>query len=418
MLASFLGDFMLKHLKGEFSFVSGNVFLLLIVWAVTDFANFLPDTYYSLYVEALGASPFFIGVVLSASLFVMAFLQIAGGYWADKLGRKILIVIVSFLRALTFLIFAAAPTWHYILLGEILVGVLAVSQPAWMAIVADSLPPEKRGLGYSLSMLAGVTSILSPVTAGILYLKYGLLIGMRITYLIVSACWFICGLVLLGLKETLSSEKSKISLVAFFKEYPRAFRDCVTVWRIVPKSMLHLFLVFTPLTFFVRMCIPYYVLYASQVLKVDEFHWAILQAFNSVIFYSLLLPIGRSVDVFGRKKPLVLSSVSGALGIALFMYGNPMGLYVSFALSAICNALVFTAYPSLQADLTPKEYRGKVMGFSNFVDSILGSGALLLGGFLYESVSRSIPFLLLLIAMVLTATATAIFITEPQIKEK
>lgn len=409
---------MLKYLKKEFSFASGNVFLLLIVLAVTDFANFLPGTYYSLYVEALGASPFFIGLVLSASLFVMAFLQLAGGYWADERGRKNLIVITSFSRAFTFLIFAIAPTWHYILLGEILVGILAVSQPAWMAIIADSLPPERRGLGYSLSMLVGVTSILSPIIAGILYLKYGLLIGMRIAYLIVSACWFICGLVLLKLKETLSSAKPKISLIAFFKEYPRAFRDCVTVWKIVPKAMLYLFLVFTPLTFFVRMCIPYYVLYASQVLMVDEFQWAILQAFNSIIFYSLLIPIGKLVDVFGRKKPLVLSSISGAIGMTLFMYGDTVGLYVFFTLSAICNALVFTAYPSLQADLTPKECRGKVMGFSNFTDCILGSGALLLGGFLYEAVSPSIPFILLLIAMILTATATAIFTTEPRIKEK
>ncbi|MGC8997962.1 MAG: hypothetical protein ACP5JW_00955 [Candidatus Bathyarchaeia archaeon] len=40
-------------------------------------------------------------------------------------------------------------------------------------------PPEKRGLGYSLSMLACVTSILSPVVAGILCLKYELVAGMR-----------------------------------------------------------------------------------------------------------------------------------------------------------------------------------------------------------------------------------------------
>lgn len=395
----------------------GNVFLLLIVWAVTDFAHLLPDTYYSLYVEALGASPFLIGVILSVSWFVMAFLQLAGGYWADKRGRKFFIIGASFLRAITFLIFAAAPTWHYILFGEILVGIMAVSQPAWMAIVADSLPSEKRGLGYSLSMLVGVTSILSPVIAGILYLKCGLVIGMRIAYLIVSACWLICGLILLKLKETLNSVKVNVSLAGFFKEYPRAFKECVTVWRFVPKSMLYLFVIFTPVTFFVRMCMPYYVLYANQVLRVSELQWAMLQTFYSIIFYCLLLPIGKLVDVFGRKKPLVLSSAFGAIGMALFIYGDPVGLYVFFAFSAICNALVFTAYPSLQADLTPKEYRGKVMGFSNFVDCLLGSGALLLGGFLYESVSPLIPFLLLLITMVFTVMATAVFIIEPQIKE-
>ena len=407
---------MLKYLKREFSFVSGNVLLLLIVWAFMDFAHLLPDTYYSLYVESLGASPFLIGAILSLSWFVMAFLQLAGGYWADKYGRKTLIAGATFARAFVFLVFAAAPTWHYILVGEILAGMLALSQPAFMAIVADSLPPEKRGLGYSLSMWAGVTSTLSPVVAGVLCLKYGLVIGMRIAYLMVSACWLISGIMLLRLRETLKSE-SNFSLRNLVKEYPKAFKECVNVWKFVPKTMFYLFIVFTPVTFFVRMCMPYYVLYASHVLEVGEFQWAMLQTFNSIIFYSLLLPVGKLVDTFGRKKPLIFSSIFGALGIMLFLHGNPTGLYFFVAFSAVCNALVFTAYPSLQADLTPKEYRGKVMAFSNFVDCILGSGALLLGGFLYEAVSPKTPFILLLTTMTLTAIATAIFIIEPQAKE-
>ncbi|MDI6846773.1 MAG: MFS transporter [Candidatus Bathyarchaeia archaeon] len=408
---------MFKYLRREFSFVFGNILILLIGWAVTDFAYLLPDTYYSLFVESLGASPFLIGTILSASWFVMAFLQLAGGYWADKRGRKILIISASFGRALIFLIFAAAPTWHFILLGEILVGISAISQPALMAIVADSLPPEKRGLGFSLSMVVGATSILSPIVAGILYLKYDLVNGMRIVYLIVSACWFASGLILFRLTETLKTEKTNVSWTEVFKQYPKAFKECITVWKLVPKSMLYLLLVFTPVTFFIRMCMPYYVLYANHVLKIEEFQWALLQTSYSVVFYSLLLPTGKLVDVFGRKKPLLLSSVFFAFGIVLFMYGDVVRLYIFFALSAIGNALIFTAYPSLQADLTPKEYRGKVMGFSNFIDCLLGSGALLLGGFLYENVSPITPFLLLLTIMIFTVVATFIFITEPKTKE-
>ena len=408
---------MLKYLKNEFSFIFGNVFILLAVWAFTDFAHLLPDTYYSLYVESLGGSPLIIGSILSASWFVMAFLQLAGGYWADKRGRKALIVSASFARTLIYLVFATAPTWHFILLGELLIGIVTIAQPAMSALVADSLPPEKRGLGYSLSMLAGVTSILSPVVAGILCLKYGLVAGMRAAYIIVSICWLISGIMLLRLRETVKTERAGFSLSEFLKEYPKAFKECITIWRFLPKAMLYLFLIFTPLMFFVRMCIPYYVLYANKVLGVDELRWAVLQTVNSITFYCSLLPVGKLVDTSGRKKPLIFSSIFGALAMALFLHGNPAGLYAFSAFSAICNALAFTAYPSLQADLTPKEYRGKLLGFSNFVDCLLGSGALLLGGFLYEVISPMIPFLLLLAIMAFTAVATAIFITEPQKKE-
>lgn len=212
---------------------------------------------------------------------------------------------------------------------------------------------------------------------------------------------------LLKLEETITPERDRVSFTGFFKEYLKAFRECLTVWKFVPKTMLYLFLIFTPLTFFVRMCMPYYVLYANQILGVDELHWATLQTLHSIAFYCLLLPVGKLVDTYGKeKKPLILSSIAGAAGMALFMHGNPVGLYLYSGFSAFCNALAFTVYPSLQADLTPKECRGKIMGFSNFADCLLGSGALLLGGFLYEVVSPLTPFVLLLTTMVVTSIAT------------
>jgi MFS family permease len=409
---------MLDHLREQFSFTRGNVLILMSMWMVTDFAFLLPDTYYSLYVEALGASAFILGVVVAVSGFGMAFLQLSGGYWADKYGRKRLIVSMNLGKALVFLIFAFAPNWYFILLGEILVGITTINQPATMAIYADSLPPEKRGLGYSLSMVAGATSILSPLVAGFLYLNYKLIWAMRIAYMLVSACWFISGLMLLRLEETLQPEAPRISVKQAVKQYPKAAKDCVSVWRLVPKSMVNLFLVFVPTVFVARMCIPFYTLYANQVLHIDGFQWALLHVWELAALYAVMLPIGRIVDVYGRKKPLLLSSVLFAVAIALFMIGDVFKLYIFFALSAVGNALVFTAYPSLQADLTPQEYRGRVAGFSNFTDCFLGAAAVLLGGFLYENVAPVTPFVLQLLILIIAIPATLLFVKEGETKEK
>lgn len=286
-----------------------------------------------------------------------------------------------------------------------------------MAIFADSLPPEKRGLGYSLSMVAGATSVFSPLVAGFLYLNYKLVWAMRIAYLIVSACWLVSGLMLLMLKETMQPETSKISVRPAVKEYPKAVKECVTVWRLVPRTMLSLFLVFTPVLFVVRMCIPFYTLYAIHALHVDAFQWALLHIWELIILYVVTLPIGRLVDVFGRKKPLLLSSMVFATAIALFIVGDVFKLYIFFALSAVGNALVFTAYPSLQADLTPQEYRGRVAGFSNFTDCFLGAGAVLLGGFLYQSIAPVTPFALQLVILIIAIPTTLLFIKESETRE-
>jgi MFS family permease len=407
---------MFEHLREQFSFTRGNVLILMSMWMITDFAFLLPNSYYSLYVEALGASAFILGGVVAASGFAMAFLQLAGGYWADKYGRKNLVVTMNVARGLAFLVFAFALNWYFILLGEILVGLTTINQPAVMAIFADSVPPEKRGLGYSLSMIAGVTSVFSPLVAGLLYLSYRLIWTMRMIYMIVSACWLISGLLLLRLKETLKPQAAAAPVRQVVKQYPEAVKDCVNVWRLVPKSMLNLFLVFTPTVFVVNMCIPFYTLYVTQVLHVNPFQWALLLVWESVVLYVVMLPTGRLIDVFGRKKPLLLSSVFFAAGIALFMAGNMLGLYIFAALSALGNALVFTAYPALQADLTPQEYRGRVMGFSNFTDSFLGAAAVLLGGFLYGNIGVLAPFALQLIILLIAIPLTYVFVKEDRTK--
>jgi len=403
-----------NRLKEEFRFVHGNVLVLMTVWAVADFAYLLPDAYYSLYVEALGASAFLIGAIVSVSSVAMAFFQLAGGYMADKYGRRFLIVSMSFARALIFLVFATAPSWHFILLGEVMVGVSTISQPALSAIVADSLPSHKRGIGYSLTIIAGVTSIFSPLVAGFLYLRFNLVLGMRIAYLIVSGCYFVSGTMFLRLTETLKRKENHASIKEAFRDYPKAIKECLTIPKIISKQMLNLILIFTPIMFVVRMCIPYYALYAIHVLEIEEFQWAMLQMWSSIVLYAALLPIGKIADVYGRKKLLVLSSIFAVLALSFFLYGNLFRLYIFFTFSALCNALVFIAYPSLQADLTSKEHRGKVIGFTSFLDCICGSAALLLGGFLYENVAPATPFLLQMIVMAIAAIATMIFIKEPK----
>jgi MFS family permease len=131
-----------------------------------------------------------------------------------------------------------------------------------------------------------------------------------------------------------------------------------------------------------------------------------------------LIPIGKLVNIYGRKKPFLLSSIVFILGLSFFLYGDMLRLYIFFALSAIGNAMVFTAYSSLQTDLPSKEFRGKVIGFSSFLDCILASGALLLGGFLYGNMAPMTLFLLQLIAMIITGMATFLLIKEPKDKEK
>jgi MFS family permease len=164
------------------------------------------------------------------------------------------------------------------------------------------------------------------------------------------------------------------------------------------------------------MCHLYYVVYAANILSIDKFQWSLLLTLQSAIFFISILPIGKLVDVFGRKKPLVISHLFFMFALPLFIYGDFIRLIVFFTLSAIGNSM-FVAYQSLEADLVPREHRGKVIGFTHFFNYISIAIGQLLGGFLYEKVSSQLPFLLMWASTISGAILTILLIHEPKKRE-
>lgn len=134
---------LLEKMKREFSFFRGNYLILIISWILMDFAGELPGTYYSDYVLQLGGTPTILGVIALVSMLVLASVQFPGGYLADKYGRKWLVSTLTFGVAISYIFYAVAPSWHFILIGAVVANLSLLYQPALNAIMADSLPRKK-----------------------------------------------------------------------------------------------------------------------------------------------------------------------------------------------------------------------------------------------------------------------------------
>ncbi len=80
-----------------------------------DFAGELPGTYYSDYVVQLGGTVTILGLIMLVSQLVLASVQFPGGFLADKYGRRWLISTLTFGVALSYIWYAIAPSWHFIL---------------------------------------------------------------------------------------------------------------------------------------------------------------------------------------------------------------------------------------------------------------------------------------------------------------
>lgn len=354
----------------------------------------IPYTYFSLYVEELGGTPFIIGTINFVSFIALASVQFLGGYLADTYGRRWLIVSMTFGVALSNLIYAFAPSWELILAAVLVQNLCLIYQPALFAITADSVPPEKRGLGFSTIMfLSNLASLASPLIAGVLFLHYGTLEGVRVGFLIVAIFYLVAAAIRIKLKETLKNAKTqRKNLKDVLNSYPRAVKEGFSVWGLLPRSMLFLFVINGIGSFSYALMNSYLVLYATQVLGVKELEWAVLMAWLTAIMILGALPCGKLVDMYGRAKPLLISWLVYVPFPLLFIYGNLPVLYVGFFLFGASNALFMPGYSAMEADLVPKELRGKEVGSSQFVTYVLMALGGLTGGFLYENVSPAFPF--------------------------
>lgn len=380
----------------------------------------LPATYYSLYVLELGATETILGMIGLFSFLALASMQFPGGYLADKFGRKWLISSMTFGVALSYILYAVAPSWHFILIGAVLMSLFnSTYQPALMAMIADSVPSERRGMGFGLIMLiTSASTTPGPFVAGILYGQFGLVQGMRIGYGVVVVFFLIAAFLrLLRLKETVVNTQ-KPSLSELLHSYPIALKESFGVWKTLPRSMFYLFLSGVITIFGIAMVQLYFVIYAVEELLIDKAVWPLILTALFVTMIILAIPIGKAVDKFNRKLPLLGAYVMFGVSMWLYVNGDVLRLFVSLVLVGAAQVMMNSAFGALQADLVPKEQRGKVNGFTNFVNFILMAFGSLIGGILYEHVSPQLPFLLAIAFTVPAFFVTLTLVHEPEKREK
>jgi MFS family permease len=114
-------------------------------------------------------------------------------------------------------------------------------QPALNAMMADSLPPEKRGMGFSiLNLIMSVSTTPAPAVALLLVATYGSEMGMRIAYTIVTILFLAAATVRLKLKKSMKNAE-KLNLKEALHSYPKALKEGINVWKAVSRSTLFLF---------------------------------------------------------------------------------------------------------------------------------------------------------------------------------
>jgi len=379
-------------LRREFSFITGNYQVLVVSWVIMDLAMEMPVPNFQYFVQALGGTGLALGIIGFANWVAMAVVAFPGGYLADKYGRRWLITTMTLAMALSNLIFAFAPTWHFILLASIAHSLCLIYQPALFAMVQDSLPPERRGMGSSIiQLIHGTFNTPGPIIAGFLLLQFGLVTSMRIIYVLVTLLYVIAAIWRFRLKETITNGEP-IRFRYFISSYPKAIKESFGVWKAVPRSMFWLFVVQTLVMFGMSLTQVMNAIYATEVLGIPEEQWWLTFIPLLLTMIVASIPIGKMVDKIGRKIPLILGLFIFGAATLIFVVGNLVTVMISMSLFAMGQLFVMASAMALSADLVDPVNRGKVVGFRNFVGYIFNGLGMLLGGYLYVNVFPQMPF--------------------------
>jgi len=401
-------------LRREFSFITGNYRVLVVSWILIDLAMEMPTPNFQYYVQALEGTGVVLGIIGLASFLAMAVVAFPGGYLADRYGRRWLITTMTFGMALSTLLFALAPTWHFILLGSIISNLFLIYQPALFAMFQDSLPPERRGMGSSITeLIRGTVNTPGPVIAGFLFLQFGLVTSMRIIYIIMTALYLTAAVWRLRLKETVTKAEP-IRFRYLISSYPKALKESVNVWKAVPRSMFWLFIGQPLIMFGWSLTQVINALYARDVLLIPEEQWwlVFIPLFLTMIIASI--PIGKMIDKIGRKIPLVLGLFVFGVAILIFITANFFAVMISMCLFGIAQLLVMSTLTAFLTDLVQPENRGRVNGFINFIGYIAMGIGMLLGNYFYVSFFPQLPFYVTLGLIVATLLITVFLIHEPE----
>jgi MFS family permease len=124
------------------------------------------------------------------------------------------------------------------------------------------------------------------------------------------------------------------------------------------------------------------------------------------------------MDIFGRKRFLILGYLLFVPGMLLFINADFNMLLLAFFFFGLGNLLQLNSYSVLMGDLVPRNLRGTATGCLQFFMFIAQAILLIVIGFLYAFISPQLPFLLLAAASIPLSIFVFWQVYEPTNKEE
>ena len=372
-------------LERNVSLASAAVFILSLgeeLWK-----KFIPK-----YLEALGASTGVIGLFGTAEDFFDAIYQYPGGWLADRFGRRRAFLLFVGLAAAGYIVYLLARSWIYVFVGlGFVMAWQSMASPAIFAIIGDSLPRERRAMGFTLqSILKRVPIVIAPVAGGFLIASLGVVKGIHLALLITLALAVVTIVIVSRINVTVNALRAT-SIVGVWQTFHSALKRLL-VSDVIIRTCEGMTGVIT-------------ILYVTNVKHFSVKQYGTLVAIQMITSILVYLPAGKIADRIGRKPFVIATFLCFALfPLAIVLASNLAFIMVAF----IIGGLREIGEPSRKAmivDFAQDNVRARSVGLYYLVRSLSITPAAAVGGLLW-SIAPEVPFI---VACVIGLIGTLVF---------
>lgn len=411
----------------------GNVLILTICSTMWRMSVDIVWGYLPIYILELGGEYETIGQVMAVGNVASMLLYPLGGYLADYQGRIKVMGYMTYVYAFTFLIYVFTDTWQWVAVGIFMQSFVTFYFPAMQALMADSIPEDKRGLGFAATMaIPGAFGIASPLIGGWLIDVYGIRTAFKALY----SAGFVVALIvatlrLKFLKETREpSGDSKINISV--RNVPHlvieSYKDMIRVVIDAPRSVVTFSVLVSTVAFFVSMASPLWILRSTEVLLITPKQWGTFGLVNGALNVLLSFPAGKLVDKWNKKWVAGVSLILCAIPSFLFLYATkPIHVLALLMMATLPNTFINPAFQALFTEMVPPEKRGRMFaalggagiwvtggawatGMVAMVSITLGT---LSSGYIYRY-NNALPWILLSVSMVVLGVLMIVLIKDPE----
>jgi MFS family permease len=337
--------------------------------------KFLPK-----YLEALGASTPVIGFFGTAEDFFDAIYQYPGGWLADRVGRRRAFLTLVSVASAGYLVYLFSPSWRFLFLGLALVMAWqSMASPAIFAVIGDSLPRERRAMGFTLqSILKRVPVVIAPLAGGVLIARLGIIKGIHVSLLLTLI--FAAATLFLVSRITLTARAAGATNIRGVWQTFHSVLKRLLISDIIIRTCEGMTGVLT-------------ILYVTNVLHYSVAIYGTLIAIQMITSIVVYIPAGKIADRIGRKPFVIATFISFALFPLAVILASKFTLLV---LAFVVGGLREIGEPSRKAmivDFAQEGLRARSVGLYYLARSLSITPAAAIGGLLWK-IAPEVPFVI------------------------